>query len=151
MAIKRIDPKATFEIISEFDSALMLESQEELDELAKTNSPSRYMQYVENLDESKLKFVEGETPSRFKIRCLLNTELAEIQEKHFVVDVIAKSAKARNSSLMFLEMFNMACLGIVEDGKVVKLNADDVGIGIAVGIGASISAFTTLGRHTKKQ
>lgn len=151
MSIKRVDPKATFKIISEFDSALISETQEELRELAKEKKDTRYMQYLESFDESKLIFKPDEKPTYFVIRCLLNSEFAVIQERHMEVNVETKTFRAKNSSLMMFDLFNTACLGMIdENGNTVKVTADEVGMAVATGIGATISMLTTLGKHLKK-
>jgi hypothetical protein len=161
MAIKRVDPNAKFKVISEVDDALISETSEELAALrtGKIDSatgkeetiPSRYEQYAEDLDETKLKFKDGVKPTYFLIRCLKNNEVAEIQKKHFSVDSAAKKVELSNPALAFLDYFTMGCLGVeAESGKVEKIGPDDVGYGVAVGIGSLISLFTSLGKHLKK-
>lgn len=151
MAIKRVDPTARFKVISELDDALEHETPKELEALRKSNLPTRYEIYSESLDESKLKFKEGSTPTRFVIRCLKNAEVAEIQSKHVVVDTVTKKIEMGNPALAFLDYFKMGCLGIEDEvGKLEQVGPDDVGYGVTVGIGSVISLYTSLGKHLKK-
>lgn len=171
MSIKRVDPKATFKIISQYDSALIEETPEELEAL-KTGKkvasgqmgadgkeimldesrPTRYEEYIDTLDETKLKFKEDETPTRFVIRCMLNSEMAELNEKHITIDPAKRKIEYKNRSLWFLEHFQKGCLGTVEeDGSVKPASSDDVGLGVAVAMGSVISLFTSIGKHLKKQ
>lgn len=150
MSIIRVDSKATFKIISQYDSALINETEEEMAQLKAEGKQTRYEDYLDNLDESKLQLKEGDKPTYFVVRCLKNTELAEIHQKHMVVDPVAKTSQARNASLMMLDHFKIGCLGIQnEDGTIQKLDADDVGFGVALSIGVAISTFTSLGKNLK--
>jgi hypothetical protein len=150
MSIIRVDSKATFKVISQYDSALINESDAEMEQLKKDGKQTRYEDYLDSLDESKLQMKEGDKPTYFVIRCLKNTELAEIHQKHMVVDPVAKTTQARNAGLMMLEHFKMGCLGIQnEDGTIQKLDADDVGFGVALSIGTTVSMFTSLGKNLK--
>jgi hypothetical protein len=154
MAISRVNPSARFKVISELDDALERETPEELEALKQpdgTSLPTRYEQYAENLDESKLRFREGAKPDRFVIRCLRNEEVAEIQAKHLVVDTTAKTTKLGNPALAFLDYFKVGCVGLeTAEGNTVKLGSDDVGFAVAVGVGSVIMLFTSLGKHLKK-
>lgn len=151
MAIKRIDTKARFKLICEHDSALVRETAEELAELTKTKTPTRYERYSETLDESLLKFKDGEKPDYFQIRCLLNDELAELHQSHMVVDTVNKTVLPKNGSKFFMEVFDLACDGIFKaDGSLEKVNREGVGFAVALSIGATIYTFTELGKHLKK-
>ena len=146
MAIKRIDPKATFKVICEYDSVLVNETEEE----KVVGTPTRYESYIENLDESKLKLKEGDKPTYFVIRCLTNRESILNQEKYVEVDVVAKKSNVKNPTGMLLEMFNLACLGMEdENGKVVPVTSDDIGLGVAINIGSLINLYTSLGKNLK--
>lgn len=151
MAIKRVDPNARFRLICEFDDSLEHETSEERAELEKAGKATRYEKYSESLDEKELKFKEGVKPDYFHIRCLKNAEVAEIQGRHFVVNVQSKTAEPKNAPLMFLEMFNAACVGLEgEDGSTKKITADELGFAVATSIGATIYTFTAMGKHLKK-
>jgi hypothetical protein len=171
MAIRRVDPKATFRVICEFDDALMRETPEELEALKtgkKTASglfdaagkeimidevnPTRYEQYIDTLDEAKLKFKEGEKPSYFLIRCLLNSEMAALNEKHITIDPVKKRVDYKDRNKWFLDHFDLGCLGIIEGNALpaVQVNPDDLPVGVAIAVGSIISLFTSTGKHLKK-
>lgn len=169
MAIRRVDPKATFRIISQFDEALIEETNEELEALktgkkiptgqkdaagkeitVDESRPTRYEDYVDTLDESKLRFKEGEKPTYFVIRCILNSEMAELNEKHLVIDPVSRKIEYKNRGQWFLDHFQRGCVGIEQDGKVVPVSVDDLGNGVAMAMGSVISLFTSLGKHLKK-
>lgn len=161
MAIKKLDPSVRFRLICEFDDALISENKEEL---AALNSgikmpdgediiaPTRYQQYLENLDESKLKFREGAKPSYFVFRCLTNREMGELQEKYFDYDVKAKRQTFKGAKTSyFAELFEIGVLGIEDDsGKVVPVGPNEIGIGVMVNIGSAINIYTQLGKNLKK-
>lgn len=159
MAIKKIDPKATWKVISQYDEAVISETAEEKEAL-KTGEvdedgkdvlkSTRYQQYMDDLDQSKLVLQPNVEPSLFVIRCIKNSEMAELNEKYLTIDTVKKTANHKNSLAMFLEIFNLCCLGIEEGGKIVKTSADEIGYGPAVEIGSVIYHFTTLGKHLKK-
>jgi hypothetical protein len=160
MAIRKIDPTATFKVISQFDESVQHETPEEMEAL-KTGkqdengndilNPTRFEQYLENLDDSLLRLKDGVPPTYFVIRCLKNSEVAELNEKHVVVNVVEKKIEHKNRQLMFLEMFDIGCLGTqTGDGKLEKTSGDEVGYAVAVAMGSVISLFTSLGKHLKK-
>lgn len=152
MSIKRLDPKATFELICELDSALQSETPEELAAIKEAKGQTRYEQYLESLDESKLLIRDGEKPDRFVFRCLKNSETAELQTKHMQFNPETKSYSAKNDALYLFDVFDRACLGLrQEDGSIDKINSDELGFSVAVNIGGAISIFTASGRHVKKQ
>lgn len=153
MAISRVDPNATFRLISDQDDAIIHETAEELAELraAGDETFTRYSRYAETLDEKILKFKEGAKPTYFVIRCLKNQEVAELQQKHIFVDPATKRIQFNNMNLAFLDYFNKGCLGMEdENGKLVKVSSEDVGLVVAIGIGSTISLFTSLGKNLKK-
>jgi hypothetical protein len=151
MAIKRTDPNARFKVISELDDALENETPEELAQLKAEKRPTRYEEYSENLDESKLRFRDGAKPTRFVFRCLKNAEVAEIQAKHVQVDTASKKIGMGNPALAFLDYFQVGCLGMENDaGQLEQVGPDDVGFGVAIGVGSVISLYTSLGKHLKK-
>lgn len=150
MAIRRVDPKATFKVICELDSAVIRENAEELAQLAADKKPTRHEDYLVDLDESKLKLDPNEKPNRFIVRCLKNDEYNEIQRKHMVLDVVNKTTTIRDNAAYFFELFEKACLGLEDENGVCQpVTYNEVGFGIAISIGASISLFTTLGRQLK--
>ena len=161
MAIKRIDPSARFRLICEYDGALVPESAEELQAL-KTGkkdadgeeemNPTRYQQYLADLDESKLKFAEGEKPSHFSFRCLTNQEMGQLQEQYFEYDVKAKTQKFKGTkSEYFAELFRLGVEGMEdENGKVIPVSPNEVGLGVMVAVGSAISIYTQLGKNLKK-
>lgn len=159
MAIKKIDPKATWKLISSYDDAVIKETEEELealktgemDEKGKEKSnPTRYQRYMDDLDEAKLRLDPAASPTRFVIRCLLNDEQALLNSKYLEVDTVKKTYEYKNGLVMFLEVFNLACLGIDEGGKIVKITANDIGYGPAAEIGSVIHHFSALGKNLKK-
>jgi len=150
MAIKRLDPTAKFKVICIFDDALELETEEELKALG-TDGKSRYQEYMENFDESKLKFKEGQKPTRFHIRCLKANEVAELNAKYQKIDTVKKSIELINRNQMMLEIFNLAVVGIEdENGNVSKISSDELEFNVAVEIGSMVSLLTTLGKNLKK-
>lgn len=152
MAIRKIDPKATFKIISQFDDALINETPDGLAALKLAGKQTRYEDYLEDLDESKLLLDEKLKPSRFVVRCLKNQEIADINERFTKVDVVGKKVDMVRTNAMFLETFQTGCLGVEdENGKVEKVDAEEIGFAVAVAMGSVISLFTSLGKHLKKQ
>lgn len=151
MAIKRVDPSARFNLIAEMDDSLISETPEELAALVASRSLTRYEDYLNTMDESKLKFAEGSKPSRFRIRCITNVEFAEIQARYFSVDPVTKTSNNKNLPAMALELFNLACESMEdENGVYGKVTANDLGYGVATSVGMSIYTFTALGKHLKK-
>lgn len=151
MAVKRIDPKATFRVIAESDDALESEGPLEQVQLLKEGKTSRYQQYLENLDESKLIFKEGAKPSYFQIRCLLPTEKAQMELKYTRPNLATGKVEVKDPILMMHEYFDSACDGIIgDDGKVEKVKADDLAPGVALQIGTVISIYTSVGKNLKK-
>lgn len=161
MAIRKTDPKAEFKIICQVDDAIINETAEELaalvtDKLDELQRPikleTRYERYLESLDESILVLDPAKKPSRFVIRCLKNSELADLNEKYTKVNVLSKTIDMVRTNQMFLEIFNLGCLGMENElGKSEKVTVDDIGFAAAVSMGSVISLFTSLGRHLKKQ
>jgi hypothetical protein len=159
MAIKLMDPKAQFKIVSNHDDALEHETIDELktgelDENGKEKlKPSRYELYLESesFDESILKFKEGQQPDRFVLRCLSNDESAEINSKYMTVDVVTKTMKFKNQSRMFLEIFNLAFVGLDSGGKLQKVSSAEVPYHMAVEMGSIASMLTSLGKNLKKR
>lgn len=160
MAIRKTDPTAQFKIICQQDDAVINETTEELEAL-KTGKfdeygreiklETRYERYLETLDESILKIDPDKKVNRFVVRCLKNSELAEMNERYTKVNVLNKTIDMVKTNQMFLETFQLGCLGLEnENGKLEKVSVDDVGFAIAISMGSVISLFTSLGRHLKK-
>lgn len=151
MAIKRIDPRATFDIVSVYDESLVFETPEELEELKKSKELTRYEKYLESFDLSVLKIREGESPTLFRVRCLLASEKAELDERHQSFDMAKKTIEYKNRHAMMLDMFKKACLGIVnESGGLDKVGIDDIEYKVATDIGAAISILGSIGKNLKK-
>ncbi len=151
MSIKRIDPKATFDIVSVYDEAIQHENMEELEELKKTKGQTRFEKYLETFNLEELKLVEGQSPTLFKVRCLLASEKADLDEKHQSFDMANKRIEYKNRHAMMLEMFKKACLGIVnESGGLDKVGIDDIEYKVATDIGAAISILGSIGKNLKK-
>ena len=149
MAIKRLDPKATFDYVCVYDEAIQHETSEELE--ASGAVQARFQDYLESFDINKLKFVEGKSPTLFRIRGLLSSEKAVIEEKYQEIDVVNKRIKYKNRQQMALDMFNLACIGIVnEDGTVEKVSADEVEYKVAQDVGAAIGLLGILSKNLKK-
>lgn len=148
--IKLVNPNAELEVISEFDSSLIDETPEELQELIKNKGKTRYELYTENFDTSVLKFKEGDKPTIFVIRPLVNRDLIELQEKHFVAAMPNVPPQMKNQNAYFLDVFNKVIVGIKnEDGSIQKINDSNVGMMIAVGIGALAVLKANLGDNLK--
>jgi hypothetical protein len=161
MAIKKLDPNARFKLICEFDDAVIPESKEEekaLDSGIKDKNgdpvmiPSRYQQYLENLDESKLKLREESKPSYFHFRCLTNEEMATLQEKYTDWDVKGRRQIWKAPKTLYLgEIFK---LGVVEledeNGMKSAVGPNEVGIAVMVSVGSAINLYTQFGKHAKK-
>lgn len=159
MAIKRLDPKAIFKVISAIDDAIELDKpedliSEELDQDGKPKiKPTRYEEYMEeaNFNESKLKFKEGMQPDRFLLRPLTADELADINARYMFIDTVAKKMIYTNRNKMFLEMFVKAYQGIQgADGVVVKVEIDAIPYPVQIEMGAVTSLIATLGKNEKK-
>jgi hypothetical protein len=152
MAIKRLDPEARFRVICDLDDALINETPEELKEILDNKDLTRHEDYLQDLDEKKLKFAEGAKPSHFVIRCLKNDEWTDMQSRHMVLDSMTKTFRVRDNASYLFEMFNKGCIGLEdENGEIKPVNHNEIGIGVAMSIGATISLFTMGGKHLKKQ
>lgn len=151
MAIKRVDPKATFRVVSQADDAVVQESPEEIAALKASKEKSRYDKFTESLAIGDLQFKEGVKPTYFHIRALLNSEKADIEEKYLVVDVEKKKITFKNQKKMLLEMFELGCVGIEDErGVVAKVVDGEIPYDVAIDIGSLISIATSLGKNLKK-
>lgn len=158
MAVVRIDPSATFKIISQSDSALLEETDAELDsgkldeKGAKIYNPSRYERYVESsFDQSILKFKDGESPFIFVVRGLKSLERADLVERHSEFDPKTRKNKIKNFSAMLIDTFNYGCLGLEKkDGTLEKVSADEFEHKVTLEIGSHITAIGSLGKNLKK-
>lgn len=159
MAIKLLDPKAIFKVISATDDALLSETAEEL-LAASTNAdgsavanPTRYEQYMEeaNFDESKLIFKEGCKPDRFVLRPLTADEHADINSKYIFVDTVGKKMVYTNRHKMFLEFFKLSYQGIETGAGVqTKPALAELPYPIQVEMGAVVSLIASLDKNAKK-
>lgn len=150
MAIRLIDPKAQFEIVSEHDPSVIGETADELAELRKSDGSARYQKYMESLNVSDLKLADNEPPSMFVVRCLKNAELAALQEKYLSFDPKSAGLVLNNRTQYFVDIFNMCCLGVRQvDGSILKISDEDVGLKHASTIGAVIAYATTAGKNLK--
>jgi hypothetical protein len=160
MAIRKLDPNAKFRLICELDDALISETSEELEALKtgkkdedgnETLNPTRYQEYLDDLDESKLKMRDGAKPSYFHFRCLTNEEMGILQEKYFDYDVKEKRPKFKGSKTeYFIELFRLGVIGLEDDGQIAKVSANEVGYAVMVAVGSAVNIFTSLGKHLKK-
>lgn len=150
MAVKRLNPKTTIKIVSQYDSALDLPPSTVEGE----ESPA-WKEFVESFDLSVLKFKDGEEPSIFHVRPLLNTEMAEINEKYVHVDTAKKKVELKRYTSMLLEMFDIGCVGMEEkdaEGKIklVQIKSDEIPYRDATSLGSLVSILTNLGERSKK-
>lgn len=161
MAIKKLDPSARFRLICEYDEALIGETPEERKALGTGRkdedgeeifNPTRYQQYLDSLDESKLRFVDNEKPSYFQFRCLTNQEMGTIQERYFAFDFKNRKQEFKGSKTeYFAELFKLGVIGMEdESGTARAVGTDEVPYGVMVSIGSAISIYTQLGKHLKK-
>jgi len=158
MAIKRLNPKATFKIISQTDTALDMETPEELvtgtdAEGNQILKESRYEKYVGNadFDESHLKFKEGQQPERFVVRALLADERAELNSKYTFVDTAAKRVVFTNRDKLFLDTFSKAFQGLEDaNGVLQKLSPEELPYEVRVEIGALVQMLGNLSKNEKK-
>lgn len=150
MAVKRLNPEARFKIICEFDDSLVPETEAELTATA-PGAPTRYEQYLEELDESKLQFRDGAAPSRFVLRCLTSSELGCLQEEYFGYDEERKSQVFKGSRSKYIRrVFELCVISIIdENGVEAKVTPDEIGYGVMAAIGSTVSMFTALGRNSK--
>lgn len=151
MSIKRIDPKATFDIVSVHDTAIVHESFEELEALKVSKEVSRFEKYLESFDLSTLKFKDDEKPTLFRVRCLLSNEKAELDQHYQTVDVVNKRIEYKKRHQMMLDIFSKACIGIVNsDGTLEKISVDDLEYKVSTDIGAAISILGSVSKNLKK-
>jgi hypothetical protein len=151
MAIKRINPNATFDIVSVYDEALKHETNEEIEALKQAGGQTRFEKYLESFDLGELQFLEGEKPTLFRVRCLRAIEKAELDQKYQVIDVVNKRIEYKNRQEMMLDIFSKACLGIVaEDGSVEKISVDEIEYKVASDVGAGISILGSVNKNLKK-
>lgn len=157
MAIKRLNPKAIFKIVSQYDDAVDIENIEELktgvivDGVEETR-PTRYEQYIESdFDEAKLKYKEGMQPDRFLLRAITADELASINSKYLYIDTVAKKVTTLDRNSMFLSLFKLAYSGIESADKVVsKPSTDEFPYNVQVEMGSIVSLITSLNKNEKK-
>lgn len=156
MAIKRLDPKAIFKVISTYDQALdnetaqeLLDNQSDLQNLKVT----RYEEYIgeANFDESKLKFKEGLKPDYILLKALSADDLADINGRYVLIDVVQKKTIITNRNKMYIEMFKAAYQGIESEGKASKVPLDEIEYQIQIEMGAIASLIASLGKNLKKQ
>lgn len=162
MAIKRLNPKQTFEVISITDSALLPEEPDfEVDangapvmlDGEPVKKSTRYERYTENanFDESQLRYVDGHKPDRFILRPLTNDEKAELNSKYTFIDTVKKRIVFTNQSKLLLESFLKSYQGIKSsDGKVERLSVDEIPYDIAIEMGAIVQLISALGKNEKK-
>jgi hypothetical protein len=151
MAVKRIDPKATFKVVCQQDDALENESEAELEALKTIpDSQSRYQKFLESFDLNDLKFKEAAQPDIFVVRALSHAELADINERYFSYDTVEKRLINRNRSNMLVEMFDKACLGVEQNGQVTKITATELPFAVVVELGGIINLIGILGKNLKK-
>ncbi len=155
MAIRRLDPSARFKIICEYDDALIRETEEELKALEQPSGetlPTRYEEYLENLDQSKLRLKPDGKPTYFHFRCLTNLEQGELQEKFMDYDVKEKRSFFKGSKTRyFVELFEKGVIGIEDEtGAMVKIDAEQIGMGVVMAIALAINSYTAMGKHLKK-
>lgn len=143
MAIKRLDPKARFRVVSQFDDAV---------DRSDSEADTRYAKYLESLDLADLKFKEGATPTFFNIRTLSNLELADFNSRYLSVDPEKKHVTYKGQAKMFLEMFDACCESAQDgaDGPAEKITSAEVPLTIAHEIGSIISLIGTLSKNLKK-
>lgn len=151
MAIRRVDPKATFRVVSQTDEAVETETAEEQAALKAAGQQTRYEKYLESFNLGDLKFKEGVKPTIFHIRSLLNGERADIDEDFLVVDTVSKTVDYKNQKKMLIAMFKLGCLGIEDDnGKLQPLDAESVEYSTSIDIGSLVSLSGTVGKNLKK-
>lgn len=154
MAIKKLDPKARFRLVAQMDDAIDntdYPAPQDQPEAKADLSADRYARFLDSLDMSVLKTVEGQKPSVFVVRPLANIELAELNSKYLTIDAEKKTARYRDQVKMFLEMFDLCCEGMeMEDGTLEKVLSSEIPYGVASEIGSIISLIATLGKNAKK-
>lgn len=151
MAVKRIDPKATFKVVCQYDDALDNESEAELEALkAIPDSLSRYEKFLGSIDLNDLKFKDGLKPDVFVVRALTHAEMADINERYFSYDTVEKKLVNKNRSNMLVEMFDKACFGIDQDGQIVKVASGELPFSVVVELGGIINLIGMLGKNLKK-
>ncbi len=156
MAIKLIDSKARFEIVSQLDEAVVNEPLAELLDGVDTEGkpkykPGRFSKYMDTLSLSDLKLDETKgAPTLFVVRCLTDKERAELQEKHLVVNTEKKTMEFKNQGQYLIDCFDLAITGIKNtDGSIQTVTSADVGFTHAQSVGGTISYMTSIGKHLK--
>ncbi len=168
MSIKRLDPNARYRVIAPQDEALDSESPEELkaleialaedeksDSAAPKRNPTRYEKYIEQFDESCLRFKEGAKPTRFVLRALRNAETAMLNAKYYTYDTVSKRATNKDLSLYSIEVFGLAVLGIEEEneeGKTVpsKISSEELSLATVMEVAGCVTLLGQLGASSKK-
>lgn len=167
MAIRRIDPKATFKVVSPtYDEAIdsenspsiideeMKKNQEKLiaekPELAdQFKDPGKKLKYMDTLDLADLKIVEGKTPTYFVIKNLLVQRKTELMAKHVLVDTSGKNSQMSNMMLLFIELFKECCTHIEDGGQLIKVSVDEFPAEIVQEIGSIIFNRSAADAKTK--
>lgn len=139
--IKLLNNTAQFEIVSQFDDALVREE----------GSDKAYVKYMDTLKLEDLK-LSGD-PTLFVVRCLTVQEQAELQHKHVEVTLVdGKPTPIYKNGMdsYAIACFEAACLGIKNtDGSLLKVTASEVGFRHAVAIGSQILYMTSVSKNAK--
>lgn len=146
MAIKRLDPKAVFKVISTTDDAVDKE---------KSDLPG----YATSLDLSKIVFVEGQVPTFFLVKNIGATDYIAIQERHFQVKPPSKDSEGKeikatvkvvDQGIMMLKYFEIAVKQIEEGGQVIDISMDQFPPALLQEVGAYAMLHSELGDTIKK-
>lgn len=151
MAIKLIDNSAVFEVVSQYDDAIVNETPEEVEAIRAAGGSTRFDKYMDSLNLSDLVIKEGEAPTVFIVKGLTHKQRAELQEKHVSVDVTTKKVTTTDPQAYFADIYNLAVVGVkTSQGVTVQASAEEVGPMHSMSIGATVTHLTVLGKNLKK-
>lgn len=103
--LREINDKDQIKVIASCDDAIEIE---EID--PDSDEKSSYMKYLEDLDESKLKFVEGKQPTRFVLRLSLPAKY----ELRLEDEQVAYDRKGNPSFKISTRMFEQVRMSLVD-------------------------------------
>lgn len=148
--ISRLNATAVYKVVSEQDPALLWETKEEIEALKASGGDARWTEYLKSFDISKLKFIEGKNPTLFHVKILKNSQKAELNEKHFETDTVAKKTKIKNNLRYLCEIFDL-CVQGVTDGEqpLVKVNSEEFPVLVIMSIGATVNMLSEVSPASK--
>lgn len=145
MALRRLDPKAVFKLVSVTDEAVDME---------KSDLPA----YARTGDMKHVAIKDGEKPTVFHCRQIDPITMAEIDAEHIKFVMQPKKdgkeqppiVKTVNNASRLVKIFRASLLHIEEEGKDVKVQWDEFPSEVSQEIGSYVNVLMQLGHLEKK-